>query len=244
MIGQQILTAARLELTKENGCLIFILAGLIVVQSFVEKEFQCICRQGYREAIVYSNLGIPAFIFFTVTFCILRELKRQESDKKRKSVEKTQKQESNTEQQSICVLVLKSLIPSLFWMVLFLCDGRYVACVATTLKGENADSTAPSPWEWCNINRTLTDDQTKAQNAYFWSKIAGFAALFICSFFILLCECCKQPGAKKGTAGTQCSTVEYSTAVENIYTSLTKLFSSEAAGGIPLNSGSYQERRS
>ncbi|KAI4872665.1 hypothetical protein NFI96_007623, partial [Prochilodus magdalenae] len=40
----------------------------------------------------------------------------------------------------------------------------------TVVHGEHADNTAPSPWEWCNKNRTLTDDQRKAEIGYIWSK--------------------------------------------------------------------------
>ncbi|XP_036444927.1 uncharacterized protein LOC118820645 [Colossoma macropomum] len=226
---QQILKAAGLSSTKQNGFLIFILAGLVVAENFIERDFQCICKRIIGVIFFTFYLVMPAFIVFTVTFCIMSELERQKSEtpaegtqnqkpaggaQNQMSAGGTQNQESaegaqnqKTNQRSF---ILRCVIPSIFWIILFLSDGRYVACVATILKGDYSDSTALPPWEWCNENRTLSTDQKQAETAYIISKGVGFGLLLLCSFVILVYGCCKECGAsseqaraERGNAGKQ-----------------------------------------
>ncbi|KAL6470781.1 hypothetical protein MHYP_G00219000, partial [Metynnis hypsauchen] len=95
-----------------------------------------------------------------------------------------------------CFSFCLSCLSSLVWFVLFVSDGRYVACITTTLNGEYADSSHQSPWEWCDKNRTLTADQSRVQFAFYASKMTGFIFLSILSAAVLLykccCACCKE----------------------------------------------------
>ncbi|XP_066502604.1 uncharacterized protein [Hoplias malabaricus] len=105
-----------------------------------------------------------------------------------------------------CFIFLYSLIPLSFWILLFFCDGRYVACLTTKLNPENVDSNLHPPWEWCSINRTLTDDQRRAQMSFYNSKVAGFVLLLVISLVALIYKCC---GKCCGTCSKPCCGVRW-----------------------------------
>ncbi|XP_036444583.1 uncharacterized protein LOC118820377 [Colossoma macropomum] len=203
MAARNVLRAARLAVTKENRLLIFVLVSLVVAEDYVGKEFHCPCKSDFRKKFFFSYLLIPAFVVFAVMYCIMRELQTSNTE--------PQQQESNEETQGLesirgapmsgrlneCsfkqmsgkwrqfIFTFWCFIPSIFWIILFFCDGRYWACYHTTFEGD-ADSTANAPWEWCNTNRTLTAAQKKAEKAYNDSKFGGFIALLVSTIGILI----------------------------------------------------------
>ncbi|KAL7853367.1 hypothetical protein AOLI_G00202110 [Acnodon oligacanthus] len=97
-----------------------------------------------------------------------------------------------------CVNFLTCTIPSVFWLVLFFGDGRYVACLITKLKKDHVDSSELPPWEWCDKPRILTDDQNQAKEAFYISKVVVFSFISFILFVALIyqcVQCCKDQGA-------------------------------------------------
>ncbi|KAG9266023.1 hypothetical protein AMEX_G20519 [Astyanax mexicanus] len=83
----------------------------------------------------------------------------------------------------------QSFMAVFIWIVLFFSDGRYVACIATTLSAEHAVSSNRALWEWCDTNRTLTANQNTAEKAYYISKLSGIASIFLLSVLALVYQC-------------------------------------------------------
>ncbi|KAG9266024.1 hypothetical protein AMEX_G20521 [Astyanax mexicanus] len=91
------------------------------------------------------------------------------------------------------------LIPSIVWIVLFLSDGRYVACYQT-ISAEHAESSQQALWEWCDLNQTLTAEQNIAEKSYYTSKLSGFGLLFLFSLLALVYQCFYVHGERCPTA--------------------------------------------
>lgn len=183
-------------MNKKNGFLILILVGLVVAAEFVEKDFMCPCEEALRWAFFFLYLLIPAVITFTVTYCIMCELYKQDFASERSDVEnesseerRRQKAEADAEGPRKCRFIMKCFIPTAVWIILFFSDGRFVACLCTELKGGYADSNPHPPWEWCHKSRNLTDAQQRAETSHKYSKVAGFGCLFFVSTIILIYKC-------------------------------------------------------
>lgn len=145
------------EFTKKNAALVVILAGFGIVENVIQSDFVCPCESPDKEIFCGMYLVLPAFIAFTVTYCILYQLKKEEARRVSPGFN--------------CLHCWICLVPVLAWLLVYLADGRYVACWATTLEKGDSVSTSKLPWEWCDKNRTLTEKQKNARNAYFLSKV-------------------------------------------------------------------------
>ncbi|KAI4876687.1 hypothetical protein NFI96_002243 [Prochilodus magdalenae] len=148
----------------------------------------------FRACFFIMYLVTPAFIAFTLAwFYALSHSEGSATNvpANRRLTEDPENPQRNRQQQrpwkrtSIFTLVewLQCLIPSVIWVILFLSDGRYVACLSTTLEGENADSSVHPAWEWCDHNRTLTDNQKNAQRSFYVSKFLSNISLLHCRPF-------------------------------------------------------------
>lgn len=123
---------------------------LVVLEKVAEYDFVCPCVEGYTGAFFLCYLLVPMFIAFVFGLYLLGLECRCAYFKK----------------------FVACLIPSSVWLALFLCDGRYVACLNTKLESTQADSEALPPWEWCSRSRNLTHDQYEAEKAFFRSKVS------------------------------------------------------------------------
>ncbi|KAI4893452.1 hypothetical protein NFI96_019088, partial [Prochilodus magdalenae] len=65
----------------------------------------------------------------------------------------------------------------------------YVACLVTPLQEDYIESSANPPREWCDKNRTLTDEQKHVQTSFDKSKIVVFAFISIILFLALCHQC-------------------------------------------------------
>ncbi|XP_066502040.1 uncharacterized protein [Hoplias malabaricus] len=172
---------------RKNVALALILTGLIFSEKFAENDFVCPCEKDWTEVLFCIYLVLPAFIAFTVTFYIACGVKSSASDGTRR--DGAQSSDGCDQIVNILIKTAYSFIPVFFWVLLFLCDGRYVACIRTKLNTEYTDSNNNPPWEWCSINRTLTKDQLDAQLSFYISKLAGFGLLLVISLFALIYKC-------------------------------------------------------
>ncbi|KAL6470795.1 hypothetical protein MHYP_G00219140 [Metynnis hypsauchen] len=149
---------------------------LVVLEKVVEVDFVCPCESGYTEAFFSLYLLVPMFIAFVFGLYLL-------SFKCSPSCE------------DCCSDFLKFLacmVPSVVWLAVFLCDGRYIACLNTELKKDYIDSDNPSPWKWCEKNQTLTAGERKALEWFYISKLLGFSVLILISAVALVYKCCKK----------------------------------------------------
>ncbi|KAL7853364.1 hypothetical protein AOLI_G00202080 [Acnodon oligacanthus] len=151
---------------------------LVVLEKFFENDFVCPCESGYTEAFFCFYLLAPMFIAFVFGLYLLSFRCVCCSGRKKCC-------------SAFCKFLACS-IPSAVWLAVFFCDGRYIACLNTELKGEYADSADPSPWKWCERNQTRTDDQLRALTSFYKSKLGGFGVLVFITVIALLYKCCKK----------------------------------------------------
>lgn len=171
MESQQILT---LFTSTKNGILILTLIGLVVAENLIEKDFVCPCTMVFKILFFIFYLLLPAFIIFTVTFCIMCELERKKAaDNQNQEAPENRGNQNQEAPKNLlkCKIIFQCSIPSIFWVLLFFSDGRYIACLRTNLKDRFFDSSSQLPWEWCHTNQTLTPEQKRAEEAYIWSKV-------------------------------------------------------------------------
>lgn len=127
---------------------------LIVLEKVVENDFVCPCVKGYTEAFFWCYLLVPMFIAFVFVLYLL-------------SFECWGQKKS-----AIFKKLLACLIPPSVWLALFLCDGKYLACLMTDLNSEHADSDEMPLWEWCSKSRNLTAGQYRAEKVFFISTVS------------------------------------------------------------------------
>ncbi|KAL7853365.1 hypothetical protein AOLI_G00202090 [Acnodon oligacanthus] len=148
---------------------------LVVLEKVVELDFVCPCKSGYTEAFFCFYLLVPMFIAFVFGLYL-----------------QSFKCSSRGERWPNFLKLLACVVPSVVWLALFLCDGRYIACLNTELKKDHIGSADPSPWKWCEKNQTLTAFERKALESFYSSKLAGFSVLVLISAVALLYKCCKK----------------------------------------------------
>ncbi|XP_037401690.1 uncharacterized protein LOC119265383 [Pygocentrus nattereri] len=148
---------------------------LVVLEKVVEVDFVCPCESGYTEAFFSFYLLVPMFIAFVFGLYLL-----------------SFKCSSCGECCSAFPKLLACAVPSVVWLAMFLCDGRYIACLYTELKKDYIDSANPSPWKWCEKNQTLTAGERKALKSFYVSKLLGFIVLILISSVALIYKFCKK----------------------------------------------------
>ncbi|KAL7853363.1 hypothetical protein AOLI_G00202070 [Acnodon oligacanthus] len=147
---------------------------LVVLEKVVELDFVCPCKSGYTEAFFCFYLLVPMFIAFVFGLYLL-------------SFECSS---SRGERWPNFLKLLACVVPSVVWLAMFLCDGRYIACLNTEFNAEYSDSDNPSPWKWCEKNQTLTPDEVITLESFYISKLAGFGVLVLVSAVALIYKCC------------------------------------------------------
>ncbi|KAI4889346.1 hypothetical protein NFI96_025606 [Prochilodus magdalenae] len=169
------------EILKEHPWRSYVVVNLVLVllEKLVELEFMCPCRRWYTEAFFCLYLIMPMLI--ALNFGVYLRKTKLWSD-------------SKTPKRCPCLLngcakLLTCAVPSVFWLILFFGDGRYVACLITPLQEDYVESSENPPWEWCDKNQTLTDEQKHVQISFYISKIVVFAFITIILFLALCHQC-------------------------------------------------------
>ncbi|KAL6470798.1 hypothetical protein MHYP_G00219170 [Metynnis hypsauchen] len=174
---------------------------LIVLEKLVEEDFVCPCRLGFTWIFFSLYLAMPLLIAANFGVYMWKSSLCADSG-----------QQSRCECSSkCCVDFLTCTIPSVFWLVLFFGDGRYVACLITQLKEDHVDSSELPPWEWCDKQRILTDDQNQAKEAFYISKVVVFSFISFILFVALICQCvqcCKKQAAVAQPTNTSATVSE------------------------------------
>ncbi|KAL7844830.1 hypothetical protein SRHO_G00233690 [Serrasalmus rhombeus] len=135
---------------------------LVALEKLVEQDFVCPCRPGYTEAFFSLYLLMPLLITANVSAYLWRTKHWSDSE--------TPEEHNGCNSCRCCGRFLTCAVPSIFWLLLFFGDGRYLACLFTPPKEDHVDSIAPPPWEWCDQNRTLTDEQKHVQIKFYKTK--------------------------------------------------------------------------
>ncbi|KAL6470788.1 hypothetical protein MHYP_G00219070 [Metynnis hypsauchen] len=176
------------ELLKDHPWRNYVIVNLVLValEKLVEQDFVCPCRPGYSEGFFFLYLVMP--LLLTLNFSIYLWISKPWSDSEVPEQLKCCKVWCKH-----CGKILTCAFPPFFWLALFFGDGRFVACVKTPLKEDHVDTIALPPWEWCDRNRTLTDEQNDVQITFYISKIAVFtviSAILLTALICLICQCC------------------------------------------------------
>ncbi|XP_036416255.1 uncharacterized protein LOC118800186 isoform X2 [Colossoma macropomum] len=151
-----------IELLKDHPWRNYVIVNLvlIVLEKLVEHDFVCPCRPGYSEAFFSLYLAMPLLMTLNFGFYMWNS----------KLWSEPQSQSGCKYFCRCCGKFLTCTVPSVFWVTLFFGDGRFLACVITPLQEDHVDTIALPPWEWCDKNRTLTDEQNHVQISFYISK--------------------------------------------------------------------------
>ncbi|KAL6470793.1 hypothetical protein MHYP_G00219120 [Metynnis hypsauchen] len=160
---------------------------LVIVEKLVEQDFVCPCRPGYSGGFFSLYLVMPLLITLNVGVYMWNSDLWSGSESQRGS-------------RRCCGKFLTCAVPSVFWLALFFGDGRFVACVMTPLKEDHVDTIALPPWEWCDKNRTLTDEQNHVQITFYRSKVAVFSIISIIFLGVLIYQLWKSRSVEQPTA--------------------------------------------
>ncbi|XP_017543020.1 uncharacterized protein LOC108414640 [Pygocentrus nattereri] len=145
----------------------------VALEKVVEFDFVCPCESGFTEAFFCCYLLVPMFIAFVFGLYLL-----------------SFKRSSRGEHGSDLLKLLACMVPSVVWLAMFLCDGRYTACLYTEFGAEFSDSDNPSPWKWCEKTQTLTPDEIITLVSFYISKLVGFGVFVLISAVALIYKCC------------------------------------------------------
>ncbi|XP_041852668.1 uncharacterized protein LOC121647378 isoform X1 [Melanotaenia boesemani] len=160
------------ELLKQSPLAANSCFGLIlfVLEKIVEIEFVCPCKPTWNPWHVSAFFVVPAVIVFVLISYI----------------------QSCGFKQYSCEAFMKSLVPTILWLILLFLDGRYVACAHTSWSGKYEIDNA-SLNRWCNPSNSTEGSLTDTQAYYAYSQYAGImAALGLAVvYFGYLCIICK-----------------------------------------------------
>ncbi|XP_036416254.1 uncharacterized protein LOC118800186 isoform X1 [Colossoma macropomum] len=171
-----------IELLKDHPWRNYVIVNLvlIVLEKLVEHDFVCPCRPGYSEAFFSLYLAMPLLMTLNFGFYMWNS----------KLWSEPQSQSGCKYFCRCCGKFLTCTVPSVFWVTLFFGDGRFLACVITPLQEDHVDTIALPPWEWCDKNRTLTDEQNHVQISFYISKMAVFIIISITFLGVLIYQFC------------------------------------------------------
>ncbi|KAL6470783.1 hypothetical protein MHYP_G00219020 [Metynnis hypsauchen] len=180
------------EFFKDHPWRNYVIVNLVLValEKLVEQDFVCPCRRGYTEGFFFLYLMMP--LLLTLNFGVYMWNSNLWSG--------SEGQCGCERSRRCCGKFLTCAVPSVFWLVLFFGDGRFVACVKTQLKKDHVDTIALPPWEWCDRNRTLTAEQNDVQESFYISKVVVFSIISIIFLGVLLYQLCKSCSVEQPTA--------------------------------------------
>ncbi|KAI4889341.1 hypothetical protein NFI96_006186 [Prochilodus magdalenae] len=150
---------------------------LVALEKLVEEDFVCPCRLGFMWAFFFLYLLMPLFVAINFSIYLWNCNPWDDPETKCKCRHKRSVKE------------LTCLVPSVFWLILFFGDGRYVACLITPLEEDRVDSSDEPAWEWCDKKRVLTEEQSRARESFYISKIVVFSFILLLLVIALFCQC-------------------------------------------------------